>query len=70
MLRRTMISGLTFGLPVATTAALPEPAQRLLRQRLLAEEFEEYRAAEAESDIIEVADALADIAYIVSRGLP
>jgi predicted HAD superfamily Cof-like phosphohydrolase len=54
-----------FDLPVAATAGLPEPAERSLRQRLLSEEFAEYRAAEAESDIIEVADALADIAYLV-----
>lgn len=54
-----------FGLPVrpAPTAALTAE-EHALRQRLLDEEVEELRAAVAEGDIVEIADALADIVYI------
>jgi predicted HAD superfamily Cof-like phosphohydrolase len=47
----------------------------MLRIRLLREEFDEYIKAENEDDIVEIADALADIIYIacgtaVSYGIP
>ena len=49
--------------------------ERELRINLLAEEFNEYVKAEGEDDLVEVADALADIIYIacgtaVSYGIP
>lgn len=43
---------------------LPSATVRSLRKRLLAEEVAEYASAEANNDIIEVADGLADIVYI------
>lgn len=48
---------------------------RSLRRKLLREEFEEYMAAEAENDFVEIADALADMIYIangtaLSYGIP
>lgn len=64
-----------FNLPRAETPMLPDTGTRELRKNLLQEEFEEYLAAEADDDIIEVADALADIIYIacgtaVAYGIP
>lgn len=54
---------------------LPDPNERCLRIRLLEEEFEEYLSGERKDDIVEIADALADIVYIacgtaVSYGIP
>jgi predicted HAD superfamily Cof-like phosphohydrolase len=64
-----------FGLNVSAKPQLPDNNERCLRIRLLEEEFSEYLAAEREDDIVEVADALADIIYIacgtaVSYGIP
>ena len=36
-----------------------------LRDKLIAEEFQEYRDAVTDQDIVEVADALTDILYVV-----
>ena len=54
---------------------LPDSLERTLRMKLLAEEMYEYTSAENDDDIVEVADALADIIYIacgtaVSYGIP
>ena len=64
-----------FGQRVGETPELPDGAERCLRTRLLQEEFEEYLFAEGQSDLVEIADALADIIYIacgtaVSYGIP
>ena len=64
-----------FGQLVGTTPNLPDTAERTLRMRLLAEEMSEYQMAEADNDIVEIADALADIIYIacgtaVAYGIP
>jgi predicted HAD superfamily Cof-like phosphohydrolase len=55
-----------FGVPVADrpTADIPNEV-RALRARLLEEELAEYRAAAALGDIVAVADALTDLAYIL-----
>jgi predicted HAD superfamily Cof-like phosphohydrolase len=50
-------------------------AVRDLRIRILTEEFEEYLEGEKNNDIVEIADALADIVYIaygtaVAYGIP
>lgn len=50
-------------------------ALRVLRKRLLEEEFHEYLEGEANNDLVEIADALGDILYIaygtaVAYGLP
>lgn len=55
-----------FGQLVADHPALPEAAIRTLRQKLLAEEVGEFIEAEADDDLVEIADALADIAYIIA----
>jgi predicted HAD superfamily Cof-like phosphohydrolase len=64
-----------FGLPRGEYPEFPDLPQRGLRVKLLREEFEEYLKAEGDNDLIEVADALADIIYIacgtaVSYGIP
>lgn len=64
-----------FGQRVGTNPELPDEQERLLRRRLLAEEFGEYTDAENDNDLTEIADALADIIYIacgtaVSYGIP
>jgi len=55
-----------FGVPVARqpTADIP-PELRGLRARLLEEELQEYREAAEAGDIVAVADALTDLAYIL-----
>lgn len=65
-----------FSLKIGVTPLIPENVEeRLLRLDLLEEEFEEYLEGEENSDIVEIADALADIIYIacgtaVSYGIP
>lgn len=48
-----------------TSPVIPDEASRLLRVTLIAEELQEFRIASANEDIIEVADALADLLYVV-----
>ena len=43
---------------------LPSKEERELRKKLLAEEYTEYVVAEYNNDLVEIADALADIIYI------
>jgi predicted HAD superfamily Cof-like phosphohydrolase len=64
-----------FGQLVGTTPAFPDDATRKLRIKLIEEEFDELVAAEAADDLVEVADALADLVYVivgtaVSYGIP
>lgn len=53
-----------FGQRVGERPEFPDANERQMRLKLLTEEFEEYLAAEADNDIVELADALADIIYI------
>jgi hypothetical protein len=50
-----------FDLPRGTVPAFADADQRSLRMRLLQEEWEEYLAAETQDNLVEVADALADM---------
>jgi predicted HAD superfamily Cof-like phosphohydrolase len=64
-----------FGQRVGEKPELPNNDERILRVNLIAEEIEEYMDAEENNDIVEIADALADIIYIacgtaVSYGIP
>ncbi len=55
-----------FGVPVAPRPTADLPAEiRTLRVRLLAEELAEYEAAAAAGDLVAVADALTDLAYVL-----
>lgn len=63
------------GQNVGTKAEFPTPAERVLRMRLLNEEFEEYNKGEYANDLENIAKELADIIYIVcgtavSYGIP
>ena len=56
-----------FGLPVRQRPTVDIPAEEArLRQALLDEEVDELRVAVGEGDVVGIADALADIAYIAS----
>ena len=66
---------LAFEQPVSYQPKLPDDDERELRIKLLAEEFQEYIDAEIDNDIVEIADALADLIYIAcgtaaSYGIP
>lgn len=54
-----------FGLPVLGSPQFPESARRELRIKLIKEELEEFLVAEGANDLIEVADALADLVYVI-----
>lgn len=53
-----------FKLPVAEIRAFPEKNVRELRMRILEEEFNEYYDAAKISDVVNMSDALGDIAYV------
>ena len=64
-----------FGQRIGDKPEFPDDEERKLRVKLLKEEFIEYMDGESFNDIVEVADALADIIYIacgtaVSYGIP
>jgi predicted HAD superfamily Cof-like phosphohydrolase len=65
-----------FGQRIGTVPEFPDNSpERSLRMKLITEEFNELCDAEENNDLIEVADALADIIYIalgtaVSYGIP
>lgn len=66
---------LTYQAYTGDTPHLPSKEVRDLRMDILREEFEEYEEAEANDDLVEIADALSDIIYIavgtgVAYGLP
>lgn len=53
-----------FELPIYDQPEFPSDERRGLRIALLQEEYQEYLDAEEAHDLVEVADALADIIYI------
>ena len=53
-----------FGQRVGEFPEFPDTNERQMRINLLTEEFNEYMDAESQNDIVELADALADIIYI------
>jgi len=64
-----------FGQRIGEKPEFPDREERILRRKLITEEFNELTDAEYANDIVEVADALADIIYIacgtaVSYGIP
>jgi predicted HAD superfamily Cof-like phosphohydrolase len=65
----------SYNLPIGDNTLLPEKDLRNLRGVLMAEEYLEYVKAEEDGDIVEIADALADIVYIavgtaIAYGIP
>jgi predicted HAD superfamily Cof-like phosphohydrolase len=64
-----------FKVTIGEKCEIPDLEEQELRLRLIAEEYEELRLAHDASDIIEIADALADLIYVacgmaVAYGIP
>lgn len=55
----------TFEIPVERVPVIPSESIKNLRVKLIAEELEELAEAFTENDLVEVADALGDILYVV-----
>ena len=56
----------TYGQPVLTEPAIPSKERQALRISLITEELQELCAAFQNNDIVEVADALVDLMYVVN----
>ncbi len=59
----------TFELPVESEPLIPAADRCELRINLLQEELDELKAAIAEKDLVEVADAFSDIQYVLSGAI-
>ena len=55
-----------FGAPVVDEPALPDAKRCALRVNLLQEELDEFKAAIEAGDVVEAADALADLQYVLA----
>ena len=58
-----------FGMPVLDTPTIPDKKRCELRISLLEEELEELKEAIKDNDLVEVADALADLQYVLSGAI-
>jgi predicted HAD superfamily Cof-like phosphohydrolase len=56
----------TFKHPILQTPTIPSPERSALRVSLIDEELKELEVAIAQKDIVAIADALADIQYVLS----
>lgn len=56
----------TFGAPILPTPTIPNADRCALRVSLLAEELDELKEAIAANDLVEIADALCDLQYVLS----
>jgi predicted HAD superfamily Cof-like phosphohydrolase len=56
----------TFKHPILSTPTIPSPERCKLRVELLAEELKELQQAIADNDMVEIADALCDLQYVLS----
>lgn len=54
-----------YGVDAPTTATLADEETQKLRVKLISEEFTEYQDAVAAGDLALIADAVADLAYVV-----
>lgn len=59
----------TFNLPVLDSPAIPDPARCALRINLLQEELDELKDAIVHDSIAGIADALADLQYVLSGAI-
>lgn len=66
MFQRVAAFHRAFGHPIADRPTLPDAGVRSLRIALLTEELREFDVAHAANDRVEMADALADICYIIA----
>lgn len=56
----------TFNAPILETPQIPAKERCNLRIKLLQEELDELKAAVEDNDLVEVADALCDLQYVLS----
>jgi predicted HAD superfamily Cof-like phosphohydrolase len=56
----------TFKHPILTTPTIPDEKRCALRVELISEELKELQAAIDDKDMVEIADALCDIQYVLS----
>ena len=56
----------TFQHPIKEIPGIPSPKRCELRVSLIAEELDELRQAITDGDMVEIADALCDIQYVLS----
>jgi len=59
----------TFNMPINETPAIPSDERCQLRISLLVEELEELKEAVKNKDIVEAADAFADLQYVLSGAI-
>ncbi|MFD2146395.1 pyrophosphohydrolase domain-containing protein [Mucilaginibacter antarcticus] len=59
----------TFKHPILTAPVIPSPERCKLRVELLAEELRELQQAIDDKDIVEIADALCDLQYVLSGAI-
>ncbi len=59
----------TFGAPVLESPSIPHESRCALRVKLLEEELEELKEAIAANDLVEIADALCDLQYVLSGAI-
>jgi predicted HAD superfamily Cof-like phosphohydrolase len=59
----------TFGMPILSTPTVPSVDRCNLRISLLQEELDELKEALNNNDLIETADALADLQYVLSGAI-
>ena len=59
----------TFGAPVLETPQIPSNERCKLRVSLLQEELDELKEAIENNDLVEIADAFADIQFVLSGGI-
>ncbi len=59
----------TFKHPILDSPQIPSTKRSELRVALIAEELKELEAAIADNDLVEVADALCDIQYVLSGAI-
>lgn len=59
----------TFGAPILDQPSIPSSDRCDLRVALIQEELNELKEAIADNDMVEVADALADIQYVLSGAI-
>jgi len=59
----------TFGHPIKNQPTIPDKSRCDLRVSLLAEELDELKEAIANNDLVEVADALCDLQYVLSGAI-
>ena len=59
----------TFGMPILDSPQIPDAKRCALRVSLLQEELDELKEAIENDDLVEVADALCDLQYVLSGAI-